>query len=461
MKRTRKLLSTIIITSSLIFSSNISAAPNLNPENEYQWKTIKGTISEIAEITQRNNINEAPYPLELTNSSERQNTMSTLDSYVNKERIKRDLPTIKKIIEKDPTQFSGHYYDEDKGTVVVQITKDSEILKKLVKDSIQNQDKVEFEVRKFSWADIENAKETITREVEPGTVRALIPDVKNNKLIVATDEGALTAKKAISSLPIQSDMLEFTTLSASAFTKDTDDTPNGFEFPMGSKIGGNYANGYYNICTAGYFGENQSNQKVLVTAGHCQPVGTVNAWYQPALPYYTIGDFTFRTTSAGDGSNATSDAGYITLNSTYSGRPRVPYPSFSNMAMVTGVYLSDTPGDTVYLRGAMSGTTTSGKIAYSNVTIYYGIKGYGYNNHEVLAQGYTGIQGDSGGPVLTNYAYNNSLTGYTFDLAGTHSGRVTLDSTVSTIPPGSYDVYEPIWSTYNDLNLSGITLISK
>lgn len=131
------------------------------------------------------------------------------------------------------------------------------------------------------------------------------------------------------------------------------------------------------------------------------------------------------------------------------------------MAMITGVYTSDTPGDTIYFRGANSGTTTSGKISYSNVNIYWGKGGYGYKRAEVLATGYSSIGGDSGGPILTNYAYDNDLTGWTFDLAGTHTGVITLKSTESPIPPGTYKVYEPVWTTFNDLNLTGIKVIAK
>lgn len=462
----RKLIGLVTVVSSILLSLNMGGISSAEENNEYYWKTLTGSIWDIAEITQKNNLNETPYPLQMVDSQEKLQTTSLLKNFVEKNRIKYDIPIIKKFIENEPTKFSGHYYSEDKGTVVVQITQDTEELKTKVLNSVQNSDKIEFQVTKFSWEDIENAKKTIRENVKPGTVRALIPDVQNNKLIIAMDEEAKLSEESVANLVTQSDMLEFTTLPASSLKVETDNTNYGSQFPMGSKIGGNYEkvsgdNYQYSVCTAGYFGVNQNNREVLVTSGHCQPTGTVNAWYQPTWSYSTIGNFTFRTTSSGDGSNASSDAGYITLNSDYSGRPRVPYPSTSNMAMVTGVYVSDTPGDTVYLRGANSGSTTSGKIAYSNVDIYWGGAGYGYKHNEVLATGYTSMGGDSGGPILTNYAYDNSLQGWTFDLAGTHTGVVTLTSNQSPIPPGTYKVYEPIWTTYSDLNLSGITVIAK
>lgn len=460
----RKLIGTIAIASSLLISSSISAAES--QEDNYQWTTIKGTISEIAEITQKNTSNEIPYPLQLTTPPNQLSNAALLDNYVDKQRIKRDFPAIAKLIEKTPDKFSGHYYDSEKGTVTIQITENSESLKEQVLASIENDDKVVFEVAKYSWADIENAKETIMENVKPGTVRALIPDVKNNKLIIAFDEENLVSSKTVSSLVPHSDMLEFTTIPASALKVETDDTHYGSQFPMGAKIGGDYVpvgggDFEYSICTGGYFGVNSSNQDVLVTSGHCQDkIRTNTAWYQPTWSTTSIGNYTFRTESKGDGSNKAADAGYITLNSNYSGRPRVPYPSTSNKAMITGVYTSDTPGDTIYLRGANTGATTSGTIEFSHVDIYWGDHGYGYKRAEVLATGYTSKGGDSGGPILTNYAYNNDLTGWTFDLAGIHTGVVTITSTSSPIPQGTYKVYDPIWTTYNDLNLTGITVVA-
>lgn len=458
----KRLIGSLLLASSLLISSSISAAENTG---DYQWTTIKGTLSEIAEITQKNKLDEVPYPFQLDNPSQKINDRVFLDDYAEKQRVKQDFPAISNLIKETPDKFAGHYYNPDKGTVVIQITEDSDSLKKLALSSVQNDDKVEFEVRKFSWADIENTKEEIIKSVEPGTVRALIPDVKNNKLIIAFDEETMTNKKTVSSFVAHSDLLEFTTLPASALKVETDNTHYGSEFPMGAKLGGDYRNEgngtVYSVCTAGYFATNASNQEVVVTSGHCQNKARTNtAWYQPTWDTTTIGNYTFRTESAGDGSNKTSDAGYITFNSNYSGRARVPYPSTSNMAMITGVYVSDTPGDTVYHRGANSGGTTSGTIAYSNVDIYWGGEGYGYKRSEVLATGYTSQGGDSGGPILTNYAYNNALTGWTFDLAGTHTGSLTLSSTGSPISPGTYKVYEPLWTTFNDLHLTGIQVLA-
>ena len=67
---------------------------------------------------------------------------------------------------------------------------------------------------------------------------------------------------------------------------------------------------------------------------------------------------------------------------------------------------------------------------------------------------------DSGGPILTDYAYNNDLAGWTFDLAGIHTGVVNIVSSASPIPIGTYKVYDPIWTTYSDLNLTGITIVA-
>ncbi|MNO13562.1 hypothetical protein D3C76_31970 [compost metagenome] len=459
----------VFLALSLIFSSIITSSVNAKEAQVPEMKAFKGTIHELVVETQKNEANEIPYPIHLDILPNELKTTELLNNYIDSQRVKGDIPTVKQIIESSPSRFSGHYYNDDTGTLTVQITEDSESLKALVRESIQNADKVEFEITKYSLNDIKDAKERIKKNSRPGTVLALIPDTKNNKLIIAIDEKIGTQEKqSISSLFSKNDMLIFTTLPASALKVETDNTNWGSLIPMGAKIGGNYRpkpdepdKTIYSICTGGYYGVNANDEDVLVTSGHCQTKGDVSAWYQPTWATNSIGDYTFRTSSPGDGSYATSDSGYITLNSSFSGRARVPYPSSSNMAMITGVYTSDTVGDTIYMRGANSGTTTSGKIEYANVDIWWGSAGYGYKNNEVLATGYTSIGGDSGGPILTDYAYNNALTGWTFDLAGIHTGVLTVGRDLeSGIKAGSYKVYEPFWTTYIDLNLTGVYLIA-
>ncbi|MEC2345295.1 hypothetical protein [Paenibacillus barengoltzii] len=466
----KRITLSIFLAASLVFSSLVTFSVNAEENPIPEMKLFKGSIQEIANESQKNKSNEVPYPLTLTSPPYELKNSAILSDYIENQRVKKDIPIIKDLIErKFPSQFSGYYYDAEKGRVTVQITDDSEYLKELIRDSIQNDEKVDFEVTKYSWADIVDAKEKIKQNAQPGTVLALIPDIKNNKLIVVFDAKLEKQERlSISSLFPKSDMLIYTTLSPSALRAETDNTNWGSLIPMGAKIGGNYRpkpdepdKTIYSVCTGGYYGVNENDKDVLVTSGHCQTAGSVSPWYQPTSATDSIGNFTYRTTSPGDGSYAVSDSGYITLNSNFEGRARVPYPSSSNMAMITGVYISDTVGDTVYMRGANSGTTTSGKIAYANVDIWWGGAGYGYKNNEVLAIGYTSINGDSGGPVLTNYSYNNQLMGWTFDLAGIHTGTLTVKEDLeSGIKAGNYKVYEPIWTTFNDLNLSGIYLIA-
>ncbi|ETT78908.1 hypothetical protein C173_02289 [Paenibacillus sp. FSL R7-277] len=459
-----------VFLAALLLCSSITSVHAEGSSNA-EAKAFFGTISEIQAATQKQNeLNEIPYPIELSTPPEQLKNSKVLADYVEKQRVKADLPTIKKLIENDPSRFSGHYYDADTGMVTVQITEDSESLKALIRKASKNGDKIKFEVTKYSWSDITEAKEKIKKTVQPGTVLALIPDTMNNKLIIALDEkSGIQSKQTVSSLLLEkSDLLVYTTLPASAFKTETDNTNWGSTIPMGAKIGGNYrpnpsnpSQTIYGVCTNGYFGVNASDQAVVVTSGHCQTAGTVSAWYQPTNATSSIGDYTFRTTSPGDGSAGASDSGYITLNSGFSPWARVPYPSSTNMAMITGTYVTDTVGDTIYMRGANSGATTSGTIKYSNVDIWWGSDGYGYNTNEVLASGYTSVGGDSGGPVLTNYAYNNNLSGWTFKLAGTHTGSLTIDQDLASgIKAGTYKVYEALWSTFSDLGLTGLYLIS-
>ncbi|TXK85558.1 hypothetical protein [Paenibacillus sp. N3.4] len=289
-------------------------------------------------------------------------------------------------------------------------------------------------------------------KAEPGSIQAIIPDTKNNKLILSVEDmSSVKTSKFNSLFGTEKDFLAFIPKISTKLEADT--TNYGDPFPSGSLIQSNTHG-----CTAGYFGDNQANQVVLVTAGHCANVGSTEAWYQPWTEDPKIGNWTFRTTSSNsDGSDAVGDAGYITLTSR-GGNPRVPYPNSSTLIPYTGVYTSDMVGDTVYLRGAFTGALSAGVITHSNVLIWWGNSGYGYENNLVFVQSYASIGGDSGGPILTDYAWDNSKGSYTFDLAGTHVGVATFKDN-QYIPDGAYKVYNPIWRSYTDLNLDSIYVV--
>ncbi|MGG6314396.1 hypothetical protein [Paenibacillus macerans] len=110
------------------------------------------------------------------------------------------------------------------------------------------------------------------------------------------------------------------------------------------------------------------------------------------------------------------------------------------------------------MRGATSGGLNSGKIRYSGVDVWVGEESYGYLRSLVFADYSPNLQGDSGGTVLTDYAWDTQKQSYTFKLAGTNTEVITIKEN-QYIDDGKYSLYTPLWTSYNDLNLSGLYLI--
>lgn len=214
------------------------------------------------------------------------------------------------------------------------------------------------------------------------------------------------------------------------------------------------------LSTSGFYGQaNTTNMNVLVTSGHCSPVSSGTAWYQPWYDTPAFGNYYKRTFSSDpNGTDGTSDAGYIALYPGFNVNPVVPYPSSTSMTPMIGYYTNNLVGDTVYLRGANSGGTTSGTIKYSNVDVWWGSKGYAYKEDEVFVQGFTSIQGDSGGPILAGYRWDNGRGKYVWDLAGINTGLVTLSGYAPIIVDGTYNVYEKVARVMNTLDLAGAYL---
>lgn len=452
----KRFLGILIITSMLVLMTPSFEASALNDNVNSQQLGIKkfyGTISEIEKALSEQTDKETK---QLYNS---QLKVSELEDYQEIVKVKVDAPVIKDIIEEFPDTFSGMYYQPERGTIVVQITKDSVESRDKIYRSITHKEKIEFQITKYSKKELDNAQNIIRENSPEGIIKALIPDVENNKLIVSLSELTDENKRIIESLVEKSDFIEF----ISPINLDlqvVDETNYGDPFPFGARISRYFSEGgtnYQGSCTVGYFGVNQSDKDVLVTAGHCDDVGSTLAWFQPNNSTPKIGNWAFRTSSSlTNGTDKTSDAGYITLTGR-DGMPYVPYPSSSDMTPITGIYLDDLANDTVYLRGSTTGALVSGKIKYSGVDVWMGHEGYGYLRSMVLAS-YSSQGGDSGGSVVTDYAWDNAKQTYTFDLAGTHTGRLTI-SDHDDIEDGNYAVYNPIWTTYTDLDLAGLYLV--
>lgn len=67
----RKLIGLVTLVSSVLLSLNMGGISSAEENNEYSWKTLTGSIWDIAEITQKNNLNETPYPLQMFESQEK------------------------------------------------------------------------------------------------------------------------------------------------------------------------------------------------------------------------------------------------------------------------------------------------------------------------------------------------------------------------------------------------------
>lgn len=433
--------------------SSFASSKDNGSSEQYYYQKVYGSILDIAEKQQKRTIFEEPREYnQLLKASE--NT-----EYYEKVKVKEDAPVIKKIIQDNPSLYGGMYYHPENGNIVVQISKNYQEAQSKIFNKVKHREKIQFKQVAFSHTDINTAQDTIRESAPIGAVKALIPDVINNKLIVSLTDLNNESKEQIKILVDNPELIDF--IGSVEINPKTDETSYGDPYPMGSRISRYFTkNGgrYQVICTAGYPAVDASDRDVLVTAGHCDDVGAASAWYQANDNSTSIGNWAFRTSSSDpNGTDKTSDAGYIRMSGK-DAMPYVPYPSANDMTPITGVYVDDLVGDTVYMRGATSGTLTSGKIRYSGVDVWYGTEGYGYVRKLVFADYSPNLGGDSGGTVLTKYAWDKDLQSYTFKLAGTNSAEITIKGH-SVIKDGTYSLYSPIWTTYNDLNLSGLYLV--
>lgn len=384
-----------------------------------------------------------------------------LEDYNSKIRVKEDVPTIKSIIKNNPNSYADIYYKPERGSIVVQVVQDTIEIKQAILGQIENKDKIEFQNVQFSKQEIEDAMVKIAK-VSGGIVKAIIPDTINNKLIVSLDELTEHNKELVKMATFSPELITFIPSIVKKTTADESDYGN--NFPLGSRIRGfNNDGSYYNRCSAGYEAVLENQTRVLVTAGHCDQVGSSRQWFQPINVNETsIGTFGYRTSSWNpDGSDAVSDSGYIVLTGDTSA-PYVAYPDSTsfpnpNRTPISGFYTNDLVGDTTYARGATTGYLRSGTIKYANVMSWNGSSGYGYNNHEVWVD-WIPMSGDSGGVVLANYRWDNNKQSWLFSLAGTVTSEITISGS-DIFVDGTYGIYAPVWATYQDLNLWAVELM--
>lgn len=391
-------------------------------------------------------------------------TTTELEEYNVKNKVKDDVPALESILVNSPESFSGIYFKPEKGTIVVQTTKDPLQIKDSVLNNVKNKEKIEFEKVRFSNRDIELARKKIMDGTNGSTVEAIIPDTMKNKLLIALNEVTNEKKDYIKSLVDNSDLIHFISSIKKKPMSDTSDYGN--NYPLGTRINGYDSQGIgVGGCSAGYEGALANSTRVLVTAGHCNQVGVTNSWFQPsnANGETSIGNFGFRTSSDSDIANAAADVGYIPITGDTS-TPFVAFPDSTtrpnpNRTPIKGVYVNDLVGDTTYSKGATSGFLRGGTIKYANVTSWSGYSEYGWNHNENWVS-WVPEPGDSGGVVVANYRYDSNAQSWFFSLAGTTSATITIGEDDSEfVEPGTYGIYVPVWASFSELNLDGIELV--
>ncbi|MGM0882388.1 MAG: hypothetical protein ACQEXQ_15270 [Bacillota bacterium] len=374
------------------------------------------------------------------------------ESYEDKVRVHDDADVIKGIVEQSPNDFAGLYYESETGSMVVQVVNDSEEVFKKITTNVKNRDKIKFEKQKFSKADLDNAQEKLYKSERNQLLKAIIPDIKNNKIIVVLSELNPDIKKYFEDLVGSTNVLTFapgsSTESKFYSTSGPDEANYGDPFPYGVRITGD--NG--SQCTVGFFGTNQSDNTVMVTAGHCDTTTSTQAWSQPKNSLFELKEGNWSTRTSGD---TTADAGYVVITGE-KGKAEIPYPNSTsdpnpNRTPLNGTYTSDVVGTTIYLRGATTGKLVSGTIKYTNIDEKINQKEYTWLRKQIYST-HMGTYGDSGGSIVAEYKYVSQKGGYTFKLAGIISGAKTVQG-IPGMVDGTYMRYSPIWTVNSALNL--------
>ena len=205
-----------------------SGSSEVSKPQSFTFQKVYGSINEIEEKQKERSIYEEPQVYgEQLKSSE-------LNDYQEQVKVKNDAPAIKKIIVDNPQTFSGMYYDPEDGTIVVQVTDVSKETRSKLLEKIDNKDKIKFEYVKYSSLDITTAQDIIREKAPLGLVKALIPDVRNNKLIISLSELNDENAQVIKDLLNNSDLLEF--VEPISVNPSSDETTYGSPYPMGSRI---------------------------------------------------------------------------------------------------------------------------------------------------------------------------------------------------------------------------------
>lgn len=380
--------------------------------------------------------------------------------YEQRMQIEQEGPIIAEVIRNThKDQFGGYYLDSTVGTISIILKPENS---KTIQSEILRQTKFSENIRfvegKYTEIELKKVQEIIEEKALLNNLATGVEiDVYNNKLRVQLTNLSEESKGMILNLVQDPNMIEFSeSLNISVLE---DSTNYSSPWPSGARISNGSSSGATFRCTSGFFGTNQSNESLVITAGHCNTVGATDAWYQPYSSLFVgkIGNWNTRTYNTSSSSPAIeADAGVIKLTSG-SGGAKVPYSNGngSSFTPFNGIYVSDAVGKTIYYRGATTGSLVSGKISAAGATRNYNNCGTQncniYNIKNLVVTNIDASGGDSGGPVVTDYTWINQKNGYTFKLAGIISA-----SAYGTGGQFVEGYYSPIWAVNSALNLKTI-----
>ncbi len=134
-------------------------------------------------------------------------TDEELAIYEDRVAVKKEVLLVREVLKQDTENYGDIYYSPEDGTLVVQVKSDDLAVKEKVKKNTSMVDRIRFEIVKYSTKDFEDAEAAITA-LAGEAVKAIIPDVMNNKLIVILNNEDVNAVDRVKKIIKDSNILE-------------------------------------------------------------------------------------------------------------------------------------------------------------------------------------------------------------------------------------------------------------
>ncbi|MFD2671066.1 hypothetical protein [Marinicrinis sediminis] len=336
-----------------------------------------------------------------------------------RQKVEDAIPLLtKKINHNTSLKLSGMYYSSEEGKIIVSVKNKKKHDELIINNLVESlKDEITVVNTNFSESELTEAFNVLLDHFTlKGTL--VYMDVKTNKVVI---QGEIDDKQKIKiKSMLQPGIIDF----VEEFSFHDQSTPNDKQNSsqskiwLGSKI---VRDNTGNKCSTGLYGQipNVSSPgtylTVLVTAGHCDSVGSTNAWYHPTMSSSNlIGYWKYRTSG-----NTTADAGYISLTNSNIATARACCDGTGKL--ISSVHNgSESAGQIVYTIGAGSNTTISGKITHTNAVLNQNSNGFNSISGLTVTDASTS-SGDSGAAVYSiTYAGG---TDYPY-LRGVHKGIV-------------------------------------